>query len=54
MSRCEGHSISLSRRLSEVLERDRTDGHQESLSEVLREIIVPVLQQRGYLKFDAG
>jgi len=44
----------LSRVLWEALERNRTDRHQESLSEALREIIVPVLQQRGYLKFDAS
>ena len=49
MSRAEERSISLSKALWEALERNRTDRHQESLSEALREIIVPVLQERGYL-----
>jgi len=46
----EGRSVSLSRALWEALEQNRTDRHQESLSEALRETIVPVLQERGYLK----
>lgn len=50
MSEAEGRSISLSRALWEALERNRTARHQESLSEALREIIVPVLRERGYLK----
>jgi metal-responsive CopG/Arc/MetJ family transcriptional regulator len=48
--RAVGRSISLSRALWEALERNRAERYQESLSEALREIIVPVLQERGYLK----
>jgi metal-responsive CopG/Arc/MetJ family transcriptional regulator len=50
MSESEGHSISLSKALWEALEQNRTARHQESLSEVIRVIIVSNLRERGYLK----
>ena len=48
--KAEGRNVSLAQDLWDALEQHQTSIHAQSLSEALRDVIVPRLKELGYLK----